>query len=343
MNALELRAPGVVKLNSGRETTSFGEGELIVDVDACGICGTDLRIYRHGSPRVTYPRILGHEIVGTVRSAPGVRSDLVGKRVVLAPPAIPCGACEPCRLGRLNLCRSRTAFGYELDGGFAGHVRVPPKLVERLQPIVVPDEVPSWVATLAEPISCCLNGHERLGATPSSWVVVLGAGFIGRVHNLLARLDGAKTVVVDPEPGRLADVEADARVQGSDGQEVADQIRAIVGDNLAAIVIANSAPATHELAMEVAIERTRVLLFAGCSDPQKGWRVNVVHYKEMELFGSFAALPHHVARAVELLGGPLVNLASGVERITLDEVPSFFEGRRQPTQPKVVVELRSGQ
>lgn len=336
MRALELTAPGTVQLVTNRSSPESASGDLIADVEACGVCGTDLRIYRHGSPRISYPRVLGHEIVATVREAPDSNSGLIGRRVVLAPPAIPCGVCVQCRRGQVNLCRSRMAFGYELDGGFAEEVRVPAAQLEHLQPAIVPKQMPAWLAALAEPVSCCLNGHERLGPTNEGWVVVLGAGFIGRVHNQLARLDGARTAIVDPDALRLESIDADAKIAGESEVELADRLRVVVGDNLSAIVIANSSPATHDLAMEIAVEHTKVLFFAGCSDPTKGWRVNVVHYKELELIGSFAALPRHVEAAINLLAGPLSTLGNGVERVLIEELPSLFDGTRSLAQPKSV-------
>lgn len=340
MEVLELTGPGAATIALRPDTMGSDEGELVVGVAACGICGTDLRIYRHGSTRLRYPRVLGHEIVGTVSAAPRSHRHLVGRVVVLAPPAIPCGVCGPCRRGWVNLCRSRTTFGYELDGGFASEVRVPASLVQYFEPVVVPHNVAPWFAALAEPIACCLNGSERLGATRDGWVVILGAGLIGRIHNLLARVDGAKTVVVDPDPARLEGMEADATLIGGDGDDVARHVGGVVGDDLAAIVVATSSPAAHDLAMKVGAERTRVLLFAGCSDTEKGWRVNVVHYKELCVVGSFAALPRHVAQALELLQGPLRALSDDVERIGLREVPAVLDGKRVSARPKVVVEIR---
>ncbi len=339
MKAIRLIAPSQVEVADVANPVP-SQGDLLIDVEACGICGTDMRIFGHGSPRVQYPRTLGHEIVGTVRSAGSTQIHLVGRRIVLAPPAISCGGCEPCRTGRANLCRNRYAYGYELDGGFAEQLVVPEILAAHVEPAIVPDGVPSWLAALAEPISCVLNGQERLGDVKDGWVVILGAGFIGRAHNAISRLKGARTVVVDPEPARLAGIDADATVEGGGGEAVAERLKELVGDDLAAIVVANSSPKGNDLAMDVAIEQTRILLFAGCSDPQKGWPVNLVHYKELQLIGSFAALPRHVQEAVELLGGPLRSLGDDVLRIGLDEVPSILTGDRLHASAKVVAELR---
>jgi L-iditol 2-dehydrogenase len=227
-----------------------------------------------------------------------------------------------------------------LDGGFAEQLLVPAALARHVEPAIVPENVPSWLAALAEPVSCVLNGQERLGDVKDGWVVILGAGFIGRAHNAISRLKGARTVVVDPEPARLAGIDADAVVEGGGGDDVASQLKSLVGDDLAAIVVANSSPQGNDLAMDVAIEQTRILLFAGCSDPEKGWPVNLIHYKELELIGSFAALPRHVQEAVELLGGSLNSLGEDVLRIDLEDVPSILRGDRLHTSPKVVVELR---
>lgn len=312
------------------------DGALVADVDACGVCGTDRRIWGHGSPRVQYPRVLGHEIVATVRSAPD--SSLVGRRAVLAPPALPCGECVYCLRGDANLCVNRIAFGYELDGGLAQRVVVPPSAAARVSAVPVPESMPSWLAALAEPVSCCLNGQERLGEISDGWVVVYGAGIIGRTHALLAKHAGAKVAVVDPDQSRLGDIGVDAAVCNAD-EPAAKRLTDIVGDDLAAVVVAASAPSVHDDAAAFVTPRTKVLLFAGSSDPAKGWSVNLIHYKELEVVGSFAALPRHVEQAVELLGGPLAPLAEDVQCIALDEVPAFLNGELAVDRPKVVVEL----
>jgi L-iditol 2-dehydrogenase len=96
-----------------------GRGEVLVRVQACGICGSDVRIFRHGHPRIRLPQVLGHEIVGTVaetgRDANGFRP---GDRVAVMP-KVPCGVCLYCRRGRGNLCAEGGSFGYQLPGGFA--------------------------------------------------------------------------------------------------------------------------------------------------------------------------------------------------------------------------------
>lgn len=338
MKALKLIELGKAQVTDDPIAGRAGDDAMTVRVEACGVCGTDRRIFGHGSARVSYPRVLGHEIAGTVATPPASRPELAGARVVLAPPAIACGTCPPCLAGRANLCKFRNAYGYELDGGLAEEMVIPSGLAARLSAVPVPDSVPSWLATLAEPVSCCLNGQERLGDISGGWVVIYGAGFIGRTHALLARLAGARTVLVDPDAERLAAVEADATVHNADGP-AASRAAAIVGDDLAAIVIACSDPSVHEDAAELASPGCKVLLFAGSASAATSWPANLVHYSELQLIGSFAALPAHVEQAVGLLGGPLAALARDVQRLSLDEVPDLLAGRLRLARPKVVVEI----
>ncbi len=155
-------------------------GELRIQVEACTVCGVDLRTYRHGDAKIQAPRILGHEFCGTVvedaGGAPGVS---VGDRVVMYV-VLACGRCRFCQSGRANLCVQRTTMAYHHDGAFADQVTVPAQ--GRSQLYQVPDGIPSTHASLCEPLGCVLNAHSRLAISVADTVAIIGAGPIGIMH-----------------------------------------------------------------------------------------------------------------------------------------------------------------
>ena len=197
MRALVFRAPGESEIVE-RDNPSVAEGNLLVQVAACGICGTDLHIYEGTFPSATFPLVAGHEFSGIIEATGGGVPYLRRGDHVAIDPNQPCGACRPCRRGLGHLCPNLAALGVTTDGGFATHCLVPARLAYKLQP-----DLPLHVAALAEPVSCCLHGIERANLRMGDVVAVLGAGMIGLVMLQLSLLRGASAVVVsEPEPGK---------------------------------------------------------------------------------------------------------------------------------------------
>jgi L-iditol 2-dehydrogenase len=186
-----------------------GPGEVLIKVAACAVCGTDLRILSGGKTRgVVPPRVLGHEIAGTVvamgEGAEALTPVKVGQRVTAAP-GIPCLSCRFCNTGAENLCKRRTALGYRYDGGFAEYMVVPAIGVTHGILFPIPDRLSDVEAALAEPLACVMNGQRKSQVELGDVAVVIGAGPIGLMHLQLARLSGAhKVIVSEPSAQRRA-------------------------------------------------------------------------------------------------------------------------------------------
>src|SRR5512136_504627 len=130
MKAALLAGPGQIAIQEV-EPPQPNPGDVIIQVKACGICGSDLRTYNHGHAHVTYPAILGHEFSGVVVGlGRGVQGLVPGDRVT-ASPAVPCGHCPECIAGRYNRCDELLSIGEDLAGGFAEYVRIPAQAVSR--------------------------------------------------------------------------------------------------------------------------------------------------------------------------------------------------------------------
>ena len=175
-------------------------GEVLLKVAACGVCGTDVHIYHgdKGSAEVVPPVVLGHELSGVVvQTGPDVDLVAVSDHVAVDP-NIYCGSCRSCRMGHKQTCSHLTAIGVNRDGGFAEYCVVPQSQCFRIKP-----EIPLEYAAMAEPVSCCIHGIDRIGICPGSAVCVIGGGAIGLIMVQLARLAGAASVVMsEPNPIR---------------------------------------------------------------------------------------------------------------------------------------------
>jgi 2-desacetyl-2-hydroxyethyl bacteriochlorophyllide A dehydrogenase len=175
-------------------------GEALVEVERCGICGSDL-ITLAGGKKITLPRILGHEFVGMIREvAGGERYPFGPGDRVVAEPIMGCGICRSCRAGNYNICNDRVILGVETDGVFARYVRVP---LHNIVP--VPDGVPVEEAALVQPVAVVVHAIRRTRFQAGCTVAVLGAGPIGALLAIAARAGGASKVVLsEPSPSRRA-------------------------------------------------------------------------------------------------------------------------------------------
>jgi L-iditol 2-dehydrogenase len=272
------------------------EGEVLLKIDACSVCGTDLRTYRHGDAKITPPRILGHEFCGEVvdsragSNAPIAEGDRVVMYIVLA-----CGTCRYCQLGRPNLCASRTTMAYHHDGAFAPFMKVPARAVARGQLFKVTNGISSAEMSLAEPLGCVINAHSRLGIGLKDTVVVIGAGPIGVMHALVSRLQGAQKVyLLDTAENRLKiahrfDLDGYAAVKPdfSHREQIKEWTQGIGPD---VVIVACSVAAAQADALEIAGKGARVEFFGGLpkSKPLAELNTNHLHYKELLVSGSYS-------------------------------------------------------
>jgi L-iditol 2-dehydrogenase len=244
-------------------------GEMLVRVDACGICGTDIKKIQKGL--LPAPRVFGHEIAGTVaRLGAGVSRFREGQRVALHH-HVPCGDCFYCRIRAYAQCatykRNGTTAGFEpAGGGFAEYVRALDWIVAR-GAVPIPDGVASEEAIFVEPVNTCLKAVRKAGIGKGQTVLVVGQGPIGLLLMQLARREGAEVLVSDPMPDRL---EA-ARRLGADQAlaatgDVAREVRAATGGRGAdRVFLAALGPAAFAQAVDATRPAGRIMVFAATS------------------------------------------------------------------------------
>lgn len=255
--------PGSIGLELVPVPSPTGE-EVLVKVEASGICGTDRQILA-GTLSASPPVVLGHEYAGTVvEVGPDVLDLEVGDRVAVDP-NIMCRRCHFCRRGDIQLCERITPLGIVLSGGFAEYSLVPEPNAYRMS------DATSFVeAALVEPLACCIRGSDRADVQLGDVVVVLGAGPIGLLHAQLARLRGAASVIsVDPIASRreLASRLGSDIVVGGDERDIREAVfSATAGRGADVVIEASGNSAAALLSTALAASGGNVLWFGSCPE-----------------------------------------------------------------------------
>jgi threonine dehydrogenase-like Zn-dependent dehydrogenase len=307
------------------------DGELLVRVKACAVCGTDNRIYRHGHFKIPAgaKRVLGHETCGEIAKAGAkVKRFKAGDRVAVAP-NVGCGTCHMCIQGLNQLCPTYEAFGISLDGGFAQYLRVPAWAVGNVVPI--PDHVSFREAVLIEPLSCVYNAYEACRTVPGDTVLIIGAGPIGALHAMLNKRAGGRVVVADISSDRLAAVReygADDVIRSSEVDLRAEFGRITSGRGADVVITACSVPEMQALALELAGSHGRVCLFGGLPQGKEtvALNTNLIHYKELLVTattGSSMLDFHNAARILAAGDFEIASLVTGI--FPLEKTVAAFE------------------
>lgn len=289
--------------------TEPGEGQVLVKVSACGVCGTDVHIYHggKGSAEVVPPVILGHEFSGHIVKLGSGVTGLEEGQLITVDPNIYCGKCRPCRQGQKQMCHHMRAVGVNMDGGFADYCLVP-----YAQCVPVPEGTDPELAALAEPLACCLHGIDRVGIRPGENVLVIGGGTIGQIMLQLARLAGAAKVVLS-EPVEIrrelaVRLGADAAIDPLH-EDLPQRLSELLSRDGADVVIeCVGNPRTSAQAIDAAAGCGRVMLF-GVPNPDAvlQTKMHPIFQKELTIMGSFVNPDTH-SRAVALLSSGQLKL-----------------------------------
>lgn len=344
MKTARLYAPNDLRFESLPDPEP-GPGELVLRVLACGTCGTDVKVYRHGHQHIALPRVIGHEVAGEIVAiGTGVTGWQIGERVQSIA-AIPCGQCYQCRRGFQTVCERLESIGYQFDGGFAELIRIPAKVLAAGGLNRIPDGLGAAEAAITEPLACVLNGQELAAVGEGDSVVVVGAGPIGCLHVRLARARGAaKVILVDVNPSRLqlaARLQADALIDGSTTDPVAAVLDLTDGRGADVVITAAASKPAQEQALLMAVARGRVSLFGGLpkDDSIIASDSNLIHYRELSVVGAYGSAPRHNREALELIATGRVPVADLItHRLPLDRVLDAIEVVARGDGIKVVIE-----
>ncbi len=337
MKAMRLEATGRLFTREIDKPTP-GLDELLVKVEACGVCGTDRHLFKGEFP-CTPPVTLGHEFSGIVEQlGAGVTGFAIGDRIT-GDPNIACGRCSHCVNGRVNLCRNLRAIGIHRDGGFADYVIVPQK-----QAFFLPADLDPMHGAFCEPLACCLHGIDLAEIKAGSSVVVLGGGVIGLLTVQLARLAGATTVILVTRQASRRSLAEDLGATASVDPAAGDVITQIAGET-------GLVPGGVDVVMECAgvgetvIQATKLVRPGGTAVilgvmPQ-GETIEIepfdLLFREVKLVTSFLN-PFTHRRAADLIASGTIEIDKLISRkISLDEAPDVVGNPPKPGEVKVLV------
>lgn len=314
------------------KTPEVGPGEVLVEVGANTVCGTDVRILHGEKTTGIYPpSILGHEFAGRVAAVgEGVEGYEVGSTVA-ASPIIPCRRCFYCKHDMENVCLNWKAMGYEVDGGLSQYVRVPADAVEAGCLFAARGDVPPEQLALTEPLSCCVHGQRLSRVGLDDTVLVMGAGPIGLFHLQLALLAGAgNTIVSEPSAPRQSFAkDLGAHVTVNPESEDLSGVVLENTDGLGAdvVLICIGMPQLVNEAFELARKGGRVNVFAGLADEGRAEvAANLIHYNQLEVTGVTGARRSDYEVALRLIESGRVDVSGMVtHRFPLEDAAEAIE------------------
>ncbi|MBL7221352.1 MAG: alcohol dehydrogenase catalytic domain-containing protein [Phycisphaerae bacterium] len=333
MKAVVYYAPGDVRVEQ-IPVPVCGAEEVLVKIEACAVCGSDLKTSKVGNPRMKEATVLGHEFCAVVTEiGPDAHADdlKVGDRIVMAT-SVGCGECMYCRRGWRNLCRNTRPMGFFYNGGMAEYTIIPAAALVGGHVVKVPDGIAPEHAALAEPISCAVNSLQQCNIQEGDTVLVMGAGPMGLLNVLVAQGHGAaKIILSEPNAARLAQGAefCDVAVNPAE-QDLAEVVKTETEDGLGVDICIVAAPAAtpQEQAVHLVRKRGTVCLFASLPVGRNMLNIDsrAIHYNELRVVGTSDSTAAHVTEGVNMLADGRVDGSKIATHIlTLDDIHKAFE------------------
>ncbi len=346
MKAAFLTSPGMLELREIPEPAVPDDG-LVMEVKACGICGSDLRRWKEGPPPGSEGVVPGHEAAGIViKVGPECRDFAAGDRVAVAPD-IHCGRCYYCRSEMYNLCDHLKFIGITpgYPGGFAEQMVLTGEILENGIVNKMPSGLSFEHAAVSELCNSVLAAHEKAGTNAGDTVVVIGVGPAGCLHVSVAKARGARVVVLEIAEARRRMVRMFGPdvVMDASSRDAAAKVREFTGGVGADIVVcANPVAQTQALGVEMVRKGGRVILFGGLpkANPMTTLNGNLIHYGEIQVIGAFSYHPRFHKLALDLLAEQKLPAASLITHtFELDKISQAYQTAASGEALKVVIEI----
>lgn len=309
MNAIQIQAPGVLRLIEREKPALQGMEDVLVRMTAAGICGSDVGIYHGTNAAATYPRVIGHEMVGVVEAIlPHVTRVKPGDRVIIDQ-VTSCGACYACRKGRPNVCHHLRVRGVHLDGGYQEYIAVPQR-----DCYLLPSGLSDADAVLIEPATIALQCCSRAAVEPEDMILLIGAGSLGSSMLRVLRQYHPQRILV-------ADVDADkaetAMALGADRfiHTSSEDLQAVCREETAGygptlVIDAACARGTLHEAVTVAGNAGRVMIMGLSVAPEDVDPFSITS-KELDIRGS-RLQSGKFQQAIDWVSAGKLNLTGGV-------------------------------
>ena len=330
MRAVRVVGPGSVEMADVAEPNPGSD--ILVRVRQVGICGTDTKIVAGKIP-VEYPRILGHEMVGEVVSAPTGSPFGVGDRV-LVDPGVACGWCVMCLKGRFNICLNGGLLGRDVDGVFTELSVVP---VNRL--VAVPDRVGERASGLLQVLGTCVHAVKTLDTFPGQVAAVVGLGVAGQLVSQLLTLQGVDVVGITRSEWKR-DLAKDAGAMATAPPDEAEAVLSEITDGLGPAIVVEAVGLESTLAQSISLAATgaEVVVFGTLTGAGEGLPYYQLYLKELTLHNPRAALIGDYADGVALAAAGALTLDPIVTHVLdLAEAPRAFDLVNDPSAMKVLM------
>lgn len=287
----------------------IGPGELLVKVNGCGLCGSDIVKIRYQT--VKPPAVFGHEVVGRVAEVgAGVAGFAVGDRVVVAH-HVPCYTCHYCQHQSYSMCRTFKSSNIH-PGGFAEYIRVPSRNVTH-SVFHIPSHLSYEVASFTEPIACCLRAVKRSRTQMLDSMLVVGLGSIGLLMVQLGRLYGCRVFAVDIVPERVLmarELGAEQAWEASSGSVRRQIAEATEGRGADVVMLTAGTVQSLTQAFELVRDGGTINMFAGAPPGAKlDLDINEVYHRELTMLASYSPSSVELSEAVGLLSAGRVDVS----------------------------------
>ncbi len=332
MKAIQVVAPAELVVADIPEPAD--DGRVLVRPQQVGICGTDVKVFTGAMP-VSYPLVMGHEVVGEIQSVPAGCHLSPGMRVLLDP-ARSCGHCDLCRNQRPHLCRNAGLMGRDIDGVFAQYVRAPANAL-----LPVPESISDKAAGVLQVLGTCIHAQRAVSVFPGQVAAVIGLGVAGQLMVQLLRERGVRVVGVTRSDWKL---DLAAR-HGAEAVATPDQAASVLADLTDGrgpdlVVEAVGKEQTLAEAIELASVGGEILVFGTLTGGNQGLPYYQLYFKELTIYNPRAALIGDYALGIELAAAGRLDLEPIVShQLTLDDAAEAFALVHDPSSMKVLMQV----
>lgn len=347
MIAITYQKKGIIKV-SDIPIPEINPNEILLKVKAASICGTDLKIktFGHFKNPENKPIILGHEVAGEIaKVGSNLKGFKIGSRISLAP-NIGCGVCWQCINGQSNYCEDYEAIGISMDGAFAEYMRIPSGYITQGNVIYLPDSVSFEEASIGEPLSTVVCGAEAVNIAPPDVVLIIGAGPMGVLHIMMAKLRGAQKVIV-------SEINETRRKQAlSFGADIVinplkEDIRNIVMQSsyergADVIIIAAPSGKAQEDSLDLIARQGRINFFGGLPKGNDiiNFKSNIIHYKQIILTGTTGQSLAQYRKSIEIIASGRIDVKKLISaRYSLENAEEAFERAKSEDVLKIVFNI----
>lgn len=332
MKSIVCTEPNKMGIVQTENIDTVEENEVLIQMKRIGICGTDIHAYAGNQPFFTYPRILGHELSGIVKNVGSKAGNIhVGDKVAVIP-YMHCGTCISCRNGKTNCCISMQVLGVHKDGGMAEYMKVPASHVMVVNELSLDD------AAIIEPLSIGAHAIRRAEIKQDETVLIIGAGPIGLGVARFAKLQGAKTIIMDLSEERLAYCKewADCDAVVHAGGDVEEQLLALNHQELPSIVL-DATGNKHSMTQAFDyVAHGGKLIYVGLVKDHITFFDPDFHSKELTLFASRNALREDFEYVIQCMEQGEMKEGYITNRISFDEAVEFFAAGNFTTNKTVI-------